>query len=91
MRYEVAKPEYQLMGQLAIALHSQGIQITLDALKQILQDKGFSYADGSNRGLGASVRAAYDAWVEVGANDDDTTVPAAIAHTFTGKNGQRLW
>jgi hypothetical protein len=44
---------YDFIGELAIALYSQKIQISLSALNAILEDKGAAY--GSNRGLASGV------------------------------------
>jgi hypothetical protein len=47
---------YEFIGELAIALYSKKIQISLSSLNQILQDKGAAY--GNNRGLASGVAAA---------------------------------
>lgn len=44
---------YEFIGDLAIALYSKKIQISLSSLNQILEDKGWGY--GNNRGLAAGV------------------------------------
>lgn len=86
MTNSVNDATYDFIGRLAIALYSQGITISLDALKQILNDSGEDYSWESNLGLGRSVSAAYKAWSNV-----DPVVHHAIAYTFKGRNGQFPW
>lgn len=83
---EVENKTYNLIGKLAIALYGQNINITLDALKQILNDHGDHYSSDSNLGIGQSVAAAYRAWEKV-----DPVVYHAIAHVFTGRDGVKAW
>lgn len=85
----VQNEKLKLIGKLALALYSQGIQITYGALKKILQDEGFEYSDASNQGLGASVSAAYRAWYQDG--NGDLVVANAIAQTFTDQHGNLIW
>ena len=75
---------YDFIGELAIALYSKKIQISLSALNEILRDKGEDY--GNNRGLGAGVSAAWRHW-----KDKDPVIFHAIAQTFTDKNGDLPW
>ncbi len=75
---------YDFIGELAIALYSKKIQISLSALNEILKDKGEDY--GNNRGLGAGVSAAWRHW-----EDKDPVIYHAIAHTYTDKNGKLPW
>jgi len=77
---------YDFIGKLSIALYSQGIRISLDALKQILNDRGQNYSEVSNLGLGRSVSAAYKAWEKV-----DPVIHHSIAYTFEGRNGGFPW
>ena len=77
---------YNFIGKLSIALYSQGIQISLDALKQILNDRGEIYSEESNRGLGKVVSSAYTAWEKV-----DPVVHHAIAWTSKGRDGEFPW
>ena len=75
---------YDLIGELAIALYSKKIQISLSALNAILADKGAKY--GSNRGLAAGVSAAYRHW-----KGKDPVVHHSIAFTFRNKDGGLAW
>ncbi|MGB3465241.1 MAG: hypothetical protein WBA74_08225 [Cyclobacteriaceae bacterium] len=86
MKHTLDDEKYNFIGKLSIALYSQGITITLDALKQILKDRGESYSDQSNQGLGRTVSAAYRAWEET-----DPVVHHAISYTFTGRDGYFPW
>lgn len=86
MNTSVNNEIYDLIGRLSVGLYSQSITISLDALKQILNDAGASYSDVSNLGLGRSVSAAYKAWEKV-----DPVVHHAIAYTFKGRNGSFPW
>jgi len=86
MKNSVNDKTYDFIGQLAIALYSQGITITLDALKQILNDNGDQYSLGGNVGIGQSVAAAYRAWENV-----DAVIHHAIAHTYKGRDGNFAW
>jgi hypothetical protein len=75
---------YDFIGELAIALYSKKIQISLSSLNEILKDKSSDY--GNNRGLGAGVSAAWRHWKE-----KDPVIYHAIAHTFTDKHGNLPW
>lgn len=86
MKNKVNNDTYQFIGTLAIALYSQGINITLDALKQILNDQGHDYSDYSNLGIGKVVSSAYQAWKQV-----DPVVHHAIAFSYTGRHGNLVW
>ena len=86
MKNSVNDSTYDFIGKLAIALYSQGITITLDALKQMLNDEGDNYSWDSNLGLGRSISTAYKAWEKV-----DPVIHHAIAHTFKGRNGKFPW
>ncbi|MDO6802991.1 hypothetical protein Q4595_11080 [Wenyingzhuangia sp. 1_MG-2023] len=77
---------YDIIGKLAIALKSQDIQITFDALKIILNEKGMSYSENSNLGIAKSVSAAYKAWAEI-----DLVIHHAIADSFTSRDGSHAW
>jgi hypothetical protein len=83
---KVENENYQFIGELAIALYSKEIQITMSALKQILNDRGMDYSEVSNKGLGSSVRAAYHAWEKV-----DPVIHHAIAYTYRNKDGEIPW
>ena len=48
---------YDFIGELAIALYSKKIQISLGSLRSILLDKGKDY--NNNRGMATGVAAAY--------------------------------
>ena len=86
MKNTITNSTYNFIGKLSIALYSQGITITLDALKQILNDQGSEYSEVSNLGLGRSVSAAYHAWEKV-----DPVIHHAIAHTFKGRDREFPW
>lgn len=75
---------YEFIGELAIALYSKRIQISLSSLSQILQDKGREY--GNNRGLASAVSAAYRFWEK-----QDPVIHYAIAYTYTDKDGELPW
>ncbi len=77
---------YDFMGKLAMALKTQNIQITFDALKAILNEKGMSYSETSNLGIGKSVSSAYKAWEKI-----DIVVHHAIADSFTSRDGSHAW
>ena len=51
---------YDFIGELAIALYSKKIQISLGALRAIMLDKGKDYVN--NRGMASAVSAAYRRW-----------------------------
>ncbi len=82
----VEDERYQLMGQIAIALYSQEIRISLSSLKSILMDYGYDYSSDYNRGLAKSVASAYSAWEKT-----DPVIHHAIAYTFTDQNGELPW
>lgn len=86
MKTTVDHDIYDFIGRLSIALYGQGISISLDALKQILNDRGANYSENSNLGIGSTVSAAYRAWEKV-----DPVVHHAIAYTFKGRNGKFPW
>lgn len=86
MNNSVKDSTYDFIGKLAIALYSQGITITVDALRQILNDEGEKYSFDSNQGIGQSVSAAYRAWEKV-----DPVIHHAIAYTFVGRHGNLVW
>jgi hypothetical protein len=75
---------YEFIGELAIALFSKKIQISLLSLNQILQDKGSDY--GRNRGLAAGVSAAYRY-----CERKDPVIHYAIGYTFTDRNVELPW
>jgi len=75
---------YDFIGELAIALYSKKIQISLSSLNSILRDKGAEY--GNNRGLGSGVSAAWRHWKE-----KDPVIHHAIAYTFRDKDGNIPW
>lgn len=83
----VENENYNFIGKLSMALYAQGITISLDALKQILNDNGMQYSEENNRGLGRSLAAAQHAWQKSG----DPVVHHAIAHTIVGKDGKPAW
>jgi len=86
MRNTVNDERADFIGKLAIALYSQGITITLDSLKQILNDEGGSYSEVSNQGLGQTVASAYRQWENI-----DPVVHHAISYTFRGRDGRFPW
>ena len=86
MTNTVENKSYNLIGKIAMGMYNQNLDISLDALKQILNDNGADYSDQSNRGLGQSVSAAYRAWEK-----SDPVVHKAIQHTFKGRNGNFPW
>ena len=75
---------YDFIGELAIALYSKKIQISLGSLRSILLDKGKDY--NNNRGMATGVAAAYRRW-----KDKDPVVYHAIAYTYTDKDGNLAW
>lgn len=75
---------YDFIGELAIALYSKKIQISLGSLRSILLDKGKDY--NNNRGMATGVSAAYRRW-----KDKDPVVYHAIAYTYTDKDGNLAW
>jgi len=75
---------YELIGELAIALYSKKIQISLTALNAILKDKKLEY--GNNRGLASGVSAAWRYWEK-----KDPVIHHAIAHTYVDKEGKPPW
>jgi hypothetical protein len=77
---------YDFIGKLAIAVYPHDIKISLDALKQMLRDKGHKYSETENIGLGRSVAAAYRAWGKV-----DSIVRDAIALVYVGRDGEHSW
>ena len=72
------------IGELAIALSSKKIQISLGSLRSILADRGKDY--NNNRGMATGVSAAYRRW-----KDKDPVVYHAIAYTYTDKDGNLAW
>ena len=75
---------YDFIGELAIALYSKKIQISLGSLRSILLDKGKDY--NNNRGMATGVSAAYRR-----CKDKDPVVYHAIAYTYTDKDGNLAW
>lgn len=75
---------YDFIGELAIALYSKKIRISLGALRTILAEKGKDY--NNNRGMASGVSAAYRSW-----KDKDPVVYHAIAYTYTDKDGNLAW
>ena len=75
---------YDFIGELAIALYSKKIQISLGALRAIMLDKGKDYVN--NRGMASAVSAAYRRW-----KTKDPIIYYAIAYTFTDKEGNLAW
>ena len=78
------KEVYDFIGELAIALYSKKIKISLSSLNSILKDKNAKY--GNNRGVASGVAAAYRYWKK-----KDPVVYHAIAYTFVDKNGNLPW
>jgi hypothetical protein len=74
---------YELIGKIAMGFYSQGIKISFDALREILNDNGAKYSYDSNLGIAKSVSAAFKMWDEAG----DKVVPHAISQTFTSRDG----
>lgn len=75
---------YDFIGDLALALYSKNIQISLSSLNCILKDKKSEY--GNNRALARAVSASYSKWEK-----KDPLIHQAIAHTFTDKDGRLAW
>ncbi len=75
---------YDFIGELAIALYSKKIQISLGSLRIIMLDKGKDYVN--NRGMASAVSAAYRRWKE-----KDPVIYYAIAYTYTDKEGNLAW
>ena len=75
---------YDFIGELAIALYSKKIQISLGSLRAILLDKGKDF--GTNRGMASAVSAAYRRWEK-----KDPIIYYAIAYTYTDKEGNLAW
>ncbi len=75
---------YDFIGELAIALYSKKIQISLGALRAIMLDKGKDYVN--NRGMASAVSAAYRRW-----KSKDPIIYYAIAYTYTDKEGNLAW
>lgn len=75
---------YDFIGELAIALYSKKIQISLGALRAIMLDKGKDYVN--NRGMASAVSAAYRRW-----KTKDPIIYYAIAYTYTDKEGNLAW
>ena len=75
---------YDFIGELAIALYSKKIRISLGALRAIMLDKGKDYVN--NRGMASAVSAAYRRWKE-----KDPIIYYAIAYTYTDKEGNLAW
>jgi len=75
---------YDFIGELAIALYSKKIQISLGSLRAILLDKGKDYSN--NRGMASAVSAAYRRWEK-----KDPIIYYAIAYTYTDKDGELAW
>ena len=75
---------YDFIGELAIALYSKKIQISLGSLRTIMLDKGKDYVN--NRGMASAVSAAYRRW-----KVKDPVIYYAIAYTYTDKEGNLAW
>lgn len=75
---------YEFIGELAIALYTKNIKISLTALNTILADKNVAY--DSNRGLAAGVAGAFRYWER-----KDPVIHHSIAHTFMDKDGVPAW
>lgn len=75
---------YDFIGELAIALYSKKIQISLGSLRAIMLDKGKDYVN--NRGMASAVSAAYRRWKE-----KDPIIYYAIAYTYTDREGNLAW
>ena len=75
---------YDFIGELAIALYSKKIQISLGSLRAIMLDKGKDYVN--NRGMASAVSAAYRRW-----KVKDPVIYYAIAYTYTDKEGNLAW
>ncbi len=75
---------YDFIGELAIALYSKKIQISLGSLRAIMLDKGKDYVN--NRGMASAVSAAYRRW-----KVKDPVIYYAIAYTYTDREGNLAW
>lgn len=76
---------YDFIGDLAIALYSKNIQISLGALRAIMLDKcGKDYVN--NRGMASAVSAAYRRWEK-----KDPIIYLAIAFAYTDKEGNLVY
>lgn len=82
---------YDFIGKLALALHSQRLQIKLSSLHHILKESGVPVASGrgKERGVGNRISAAYRHWER---KEGKTPVVAnAIAWTYLDKDGSHAW
>ena len=75
---------YDFIGELAIALYSKKIQISLGSLRAIMLDKGKDYVN--SRGMASAVSAAYRRW-----KVKDPVIYYAIAYTYTDREGNLAW
>lgn len=75
---------YDFIGELAIALYSKKIRISLGSLRSIMLERGRDYVN--NRGMASAVAAAYRRWKE-----KDPVIYYAIAYTYTDKEGNLAW
>ena len=77
---------YKFMGELASALHSKKITITISSLRSIINEKKDlkNFSPLGARGIGSSISSAYDEWTKIG----NPTVADAIAETYMGADGK---
>lgn len=75
---------YNFIGELAIALYSKKITISLNSLNSILEERNCNY--GNNRALASAVSASYSRW-----KDKDPVIHHAIAHTYVDRDGEFAW
>lgn len=73
---------YQLMARIAIALFFANEWITFSELKIMMNDRGYEYSEGGNRGLASSVKTAEESYRNI--NED---LRHAIAVSFRSKDG----
>lgn len=73
---------YEFIGNLAIALHSKGLNISFSSLNTILAERDAAY--DSNRGVAAGVSAAFRYWEA----KQDLAIAHSIALTFRDKDGK---
>ena len=76
---------YNFIGELAIALYSKKISISLSSLNQIIEDRGWEKY-GNNRGLASAVAASWRHWEK-----NDPVIHHAIAHTYLDDDGELPW
>ena len=87
----VADKRYDFLGRLAIALQTQGMQMSFKTVNKMLADNKLRpYA--SSRGLARGISAAYRAWERAEKKEHmSNPYSRAIASVYTNQNGQLAW